>query len=142
MFIQNLFADPKAETSADATGAAGFEQYDWREFANQVSGTFFTEAILPTFVHEDPRYYTLGRGGFFRRAPYAITRTVITKNDAGGEEFNISEIGGNVAEASLSNFYYPATSEKLIPVMFYGNSSWLLASGRIICLTQKVDRRA
>lgn len=90
------------------TGAAGFGRYYWRGFTDQVSGTFFTEAILPTLTHEDPRYYTLGKGGFFRRASYAITRTVITKNDAGGEEFNISEVGGNAAEASLSNFYYPS----------------------------------
>jgi hypothetical protein len=90
------------------TGAAGFGRYYWRQFADQASGTFFTEAIIPTLTHEDPRYYTYGRDGFFRRAYYAITRTVITKNDAGGEEFNISEIGGNAAEATLSNFYYPS----------------------------------
>ncbi len=90
------------------TGAAGFGRYYWREFTDQVSGTFFTEAIIPTITHEDPRYYTLGKDGFFRRAYYAISRTVITKNDAGGEEFNISEVGGNAAEAPLSNFYYPS----------------------------------
>lgn len=90
------------------TGAAGYGRYYWREFTDQVSGTFFTEAIIPTLTHEDPRYYTLGEKGFLRRATYAITRTVITKNDAGGEEFNISEIGGNAAEAALSNLYYPS----------------------------------
>ncbi|MEO8726872.1 MAG: hypothetical protein ABI383_12225 [Acidobacteriaceae bacterium] len=90
------------------TGAAGFGRYYWREFTDQVSGTFFTEAILPTLTREDPRYYTYGKDGFFQRAFYAISRTVITKNDAGGEEFNISEIGGNAAEATLSNFYYPS----------------------------------
>jgi hypothetical protein len=89
-------------------GAAGFGRYYWREFTDQVSGTFFTEAIFPTFTHEDPRYYTLGRSGFFRRVGYAISRTVITKNDRGTNEFNISEIGGNAAEAALSNLYYPA----------------------------------
>jgi len=49
------------------SGAAGFGRYYWREFTDQVSGTFFTEAIFPTFSHEDPRYYTLGKNGFFRR---------------------------------------------------------------------------
>ena len=39
---------------------------------------------------------------------YAISRTVITKSDRGANEFNISEIGGNAAEAALSNLYYPA----------------------------------
>jgi hypothetical protein len=89
-------------------GTAGFGRYYWREFTDQVSGTFFTEAIFPTLTHEDPRYYTLGKNGFFRRAGYAISRTFITKNDRGTNEFNISEIGGNASEAALSNLYYPA----------------------------------
>lgn len=90
------------------SGAAGFGRYYWRELADQTSGTFFTEAILPTLTHEDPRYYTYGKDGFWRRAYYAASRTFVTKNDAGGEEFNISEIGGNAAEAGLSNLYYPS----------------------------------
>lgn len=90
------------------SGATGFGRYYWRELADQTSGTFFTEAILPTLTHEDPRYYTYGKDGFWRRSFYAISRTFITKNDAGGEEFNISEIGGNAAEAGLSNLYYPS----------------------------------
>ena len=90
-------------------GLNGFRRYYWRGFADQVSGTFFTEAIFPTLTHEDPRYYTYGKNGFFRRASYALSRTVITKNDRGTNEFNISEIGGNASEAALSNLYYPAT---------------------------------
>jgi hypothetical protein len=98
---------------AFGTGAAGFRRYYWREFTDQVSGTFFTEAILPTLTHEDPRYYTLGKNGFFRRASYAFSRSVITRNDRGTDEFNISEIGGNASEAALSNLYYPASERGL-----------------------------
>ena len=36
------------------TGAAGFRRYYWREFTDQVSGTFFTEAILPTLTPRTP----------------------------------------------------------------------------------------
>jgi hypothetical protein len=90
------------------TGPAGFGRYYWRQFTDQVSGTFLTEAIFPTLTHEDPRYYTFGKNGFFKRASYAISRTFITKNDRGTNEFNISEIGGNASEAALSNLYYPA----------------------------------
>jgi hypothetical protein len=95
------------------TGAAGFGRYYWREFTDQVSGTFFTEAIFPTLTHEDPRYYTLGKNGFFKRASYAISRTFITKNDRGTNEFNISEIAGNASEAALSNLYYPAAERSI-----------------------------
>ena len=88
-------------------GAAGYGRYYWRAFVDQASGTFFTEAIVPSVTHEDPRYYTLGHGGFFRRTAYALSRVVITKTDSGGRTFNYSEIVGNAFEAGLSNAYYP-----------------------------------
>src|ERR1700730_10997374 len=90
------------------TGGAGFSRYYWRQFTDQASGTFFTEAVLPTLTHENPRYYNLGKNGFFKRASYTLSRTFITRNDRGTNEFNISEVGGNASEAALSNFYYPA----------------------------------
>jgi hypothetical protein len=88
-------------------GAAGYGRYYWRTFVDGVSGTFFTEAIVPAITHEDPRYYTMGQGGFFRRTGYAISRTFVTKTDSGGTSFNWSELLGNGLEAGLSNTYYP-----------------------------------
>jgi hypothetical protein len=88
-------------------GMAGYSRYYWRAFADQASGSFFTEALVPAVMHEDPRYYTRGHGGFFRRAGYALSRLVVTKTDSGGTRFNFSEIVGNGMEAGLSNFYYP-----------------------------------
>ena len=88
-------------------GAAGYGRYYWRGFADGVSGTYFTEAIVPALTHEDPRYYTMGTGGFLRRTEYALSRTFLTKTDSGGTSFNWSEVGGNGLEAGLSNAYYP-----------------------------------
>src|ERR1700686_23115 len=88
-------------------GIKGYGRYYWRTFVDGVSGTFFTEAIVPAITHEDPRYYTLGEGGFFRRAGYAISRAFVTKTDSGGTSFNWSEVAGNALEAGLSNAYYP-----------------------------------
>ena len=95
-------ADPEL-----GTGIKGYGRYYWRAFADGVSGTFFTEAIVPAITHEDPRYYTMGHGGFFRRLGYALSRTVVTKTDSGGRSFNWSEVAGNLLEAGLSNAYYP-----------------------------------
>ena len=94
-------------------GLAGYSRYYWRAFADQASGSFFTEAIVPAITHEDPRYFTLGHGGFFRRAGYALSRVVVTKTDSGGTGFNYSEIVGNGMEAGLSNFYYPPEERSL-----------------------------
>jgi hypothetical protein len=94
-------------------GLAGYNRYYWRAFVDQASGSFFTEAILPALTHEDPRYYTLGHGGFFHRAGYALSRVVITKTDSGGTSFNYSEMVGNGMEAGLSNLYYPPEERSL-----------------------------
>jgi hypothetical protein len=88
-------------------GVSGYARYYWRTYADGVSGSFFTEGIVPAITHEDPRYYTMGHGGFFRRTGYALTRVVITKTDSGGTSFNFSEVVGNGLEAGLSNAYYP-----------------------------------
>ena len=94
-------------------GMAGYSRYYWRAFADQASGSFFTEAFVPAVTHEDPRYYTLGHGGFFRRVKYALSRVVVTKTDSGGSSFNFSEIMGNGLEAGLSNLYYPPEERSL-----------------------------
>ena len=88
-------------------GMAGYGRYYWHTFVDGVSGTYFTEAIVPWVTHEDPRYYTLGHGGFFRRTGYALSRVVVTRTDEGSTSFNWSEVAGNAIEAGLSNAYYP-----------------------------------
>ncbi len=98
-------------------GGVAYLRYFWRTFADGVSGSYFTEAIVPSITHEDPRYYTLGHGGFFRRTGYALSRAVLTKTDSGGTSFNWSEVGGNALVAALSNAYYPP-QERGLPQTF------------------------
>jgi len=89
-------------------GAAGFGRYYWHSFADQGVGNYMTEAIVPAATREDPRYYTLGHGGLFRRSGYALSRLLVTRTDSGGSSFNFSEIVGNGAGAGISDLYYPA----------------------------------
>jgi hypothetical protein len=88
-------------------GASGYGRYYWHSFADQAVGNYFTEAIIPSIFRQDPRYYTLGHGGFFRRTGYALSRLAITKTDSGGTRINISELLGNAMGAGLSDAYYP-----------------------------------
>jgi hypothetical protein len=89
-------------------GAAGYGRYFWHTYLDQTSENYFVEFIVPVITHEDTRYYTLGSGGFWKRTGYSLSRAVITRSDAGHETFNISEIVGAGAAASLSNLYYPS----------------------------------
>ena len=89
-------------------GGKAFGRYYWHAVADQAVGNYMTEAIVPALTHEDPRYYTLGHGGFLKRTGYAVSRLLITRTDSGGRTFNISEIVGNGAGAGISDTYYPA----------------------------------
>ena len=92
-------------------GAAGYGRYLWHTFADQSIENYFVEFIVPAPAHEDIRYYTLGKGGFFKRTGYALSRAVITRSDAGTETFNFGEVIGAGAAAGVSNLYYP-TAER------------------------------
>jgi hypothetical protein len=97
----------QARQSTPEFGEDAYVKYYWHSFADQAVGNYFTEAIVPTVTRQDPRYYTLGHGGFFRRTGYALSRLLITRTDSGGNSFNFSEIVGNGAGAGISNLYYP-----------------------------------
>ena len=89
-------------------GARGYGRYYWHAVADQAVGNYLTEAIVPAVTGEDPRYYTLGHGGFFKRSGYAVSRLLITRTDSSGRTFNFSEVVGNGAGAGISDAYYPS----------------------------------
>lgn len=91
-------------------GAAGYGQYYWHNFVDGTIENYMVEAIVPTLTKEDPRYYTLGNGGFFKRTGYAVSRLLIARTDGGRNTFNISEVAGAGAAAGIGNAYYPSTS--------------------------------
>lgn len=89
-------------------GAAGYGRYYWHTFVDNADENYWVEFIVPVALHQDPRYYTLGRGGIFKRTGYSISRALITRTDAGNNTFNVSEVIGAGAAAGISNLYYPS----------------------------------
>jgi hypothetical protein len=89
-------------------GAKGYSKRLGAGFADAVTGDLISNAILPSLLHQDPRYYQLGKGGFLHRAGYSISRIFITRSDSGHNQFNISEIAGSAISAGISNAYHPA----------------------------------
>jgi hypothetical protein len=88
----------------------GFKGYTRRygsAVTDQDLGNYMTEAILPSLLREDPRYFRRGHGSFLLRAAYAASRVVVTRTDAGSSRFNTSEFLGNGIVASIGNLYYP-----------------------------------
>jgi hypothetical protein len=71
-----------------------------------------TAAVLPSLLHQDPRYYQLGRGGFWQRTKYAIGRLFIIRTDSGERQFNFSEVCGAGIAATISTYSYHPEADK------------------------------
>jgi hypothetical protein len=59
-------------------------------------------------------HHTFGKSGFIKRTGYAASRLFITRNEAGKNTFNFSEIVGAGAAAAISNSYYLAISNSCV----------------------------
>jgi hypothetical protein len=79
-------------------------------YADDFDGNLFGNAILPSLLHQDPRYFRLGHGTFTHRLLYSVATTVRTKGDNGKWEPNYSNVLGNLIGGAISNVYYPAAN--------------------------------
>jgi hypothetical protein len=87
-------------------GMAGYGRRIGTAYADQAIGNMMTEAIYPSLLREDPRYFRRGYGTPWSRTWYALTRVMVTRTDAGGTRFNFSEWVGNATAVAISNAYY------------------------------------
>jgi len=67
-------------------------------------------AILPSLLHQDPRYFYQGTGTTTSRALHALSNPFVCRGDNGRRQPNYSTIGGDLASASISNAYYPVSN--------------------------------
>jgi hypothetical protein len=79
-------------------------------YADDFDGNFWGNAVLPSLLHQDPRYFRLGHGTFRHRLIYSMETTVRTKGDNGKWEPNYSNVLGNLIGGAISNVYYPAAN--------------------------------
>jgi hypothetical protein len=100
----------QAENSEPGYGQ-GWEGYGKRyasAFADGTLENFMTSAVLPSILHQDPRFYQSSEGSVTHRAGYAVSRIFITRSDSGHKQFNYSEIFGSALSAGIStNTYHP-----------------------------------
>jgi len=88
-------------------GLQGFGEFYARSFGDQIIGSYVTEAVLPSMLREDPRYFRSGTGNFWRRISYAASRVVVTRADSGSSRLFVSEVAGNAVVVAATSFYYP-----------------------------------
>jgi len=88
-------------------GMKGYMQRFGQEYADGATDIMFGGAILPSLLHQDPRYYYQGTGTVKSRTMHALSNPFICKGDNGKWQPNYSSMGGDLASSALSNLYYP-----------------------------------
>ena len=107
-------------------GARGYGERFGANLARGSSEALFGNAILPSLLHQDPRYFYRGSGTKGSRAWHAIIAPFVCQGDNGKSQPNYSQWGGSLISASLSNTYY-ADSERGAGLVFrnFGTSMGL-----------------
>lgn len=104
-----LFAGEAQLTNSNRSfgqGGTGYGRYFGTAYGDLVIGDYMTEAVFPTLLHQDPRYFRRGTGSGWSRLGYAAKQIFWTHTDSGGTQFNYSEFVGNSVAVAISQGYY------------------------------------
>jgi hypothetical protein len=89
-------------------GAQGYAKRYAAAYADEALSRMIGSAIMPSLLHQDPRYFYRGTGSKKARAVYAISQAVICRGDNGKMQPNYSYVLGSFAAGGISNLYHPA----------------------------------
>jgi hypothetical protein len=91
-------------------GSEGYAKRFAASYADNLIDTMIGSAVLPSVLHQDPRYFYKGTGSISSRALYAISTVVMCRGDNGRWQPNYSNVAGNLISAGISNLYYPESN--------------------------------
>jgi Carboxypeptidase regulatory-like domain len=89
-------------------GIQGYAQRAGADFASGSTDIMIGGAVLPTLLHQDPRYFYKGTGSTTSRVLHALSGPLIARGDNGRWQPNFSSVGGDLASGAIANTYYPA----------------------------------
>jgi hypothetical protein len=95
-------------------GAKGYGQRLGANAAGGASDILIGGAVLPSLLHQDPRYFYQGTGTTNSRLKHALLSPFVCRGDSGKPQVNLSSLGGDLASSALSNIYYPRRAEALV----------------------------
>lgn len=103
-------AKQAANTPNFGQGAEGFGKRLGAVAADGATDIMIGGAILPSLLHQDPRYFYQGTGTTKSRLRHAILAPFLARGDNGRYQPNYSSMGGDLGSAALSNLYYPRSN--------------------------------
>lgn len=89
--------------------ARGFGERFGTGLADATTEDLIGNAILPSLLHQDPRYFYQGSGTKKSRAIHAMLAAFICKGDNGNWQPNYSTWGGSLISSAISTAYYPSS---------------------------------
>ncbi len=116
-------------------GAAGYGQRLGITAANSFTSIMIGGAILPSLLHQDPRYFYQGTGTNRSRLFHALSYPFICPGDNGRLQPNYSSLGGDLIAAGISNAYYPLSDRGASLVL--GNFAISIAEHVMYSLAQE-----
>ncbi len=99
-----------ADTPNYGQGAEGFGKRFGANAADGFVDIMVGGAILPSLLHQDPRYFYQGTGTTKSRILHALSWPFVCRGDNGQRQPNYSSMGGILASSALSNAYYPESN--------------------------------
>jgi Carboxypeptidase regulatory-like domain len=121
-------AQQAGDTPNYVQGAMGYGQRFGASYATGFTDIMVGEAILPSLLRQDPRYFYQGTGTKRSRVFHALSSPFICKGDNGKWEPNYSTVGGDLAAGAVSNLYYPQSNRGAGTVF---ENSLITAGGRM-----------
>jgi hypothetical protein len=99
-----------ASTPNYVEGLKGYGQRAGALYADGLTDLMLGGAILPSLLHQDPRYFYQGTGSKRSRMLHALFSPFVCRGDNGKWQPNYSSLGGNLASTAISEAYYPSSN--------------------------------
>lgn len=99
-----------ADTPDYGQGAQGYGKRVGAAAGDGATDILIGGAILPSLLHQDPRYFCQCTGTTKSRILHALSSPFVAKGDNGQSQPNYSSLGGSLASSAIANAYYPASN--------------------------------
>jgi hypothetical protein len=103
-------ANQAADYPDYSQGLKGYGQRFGAIYANDLTDIMVGGAVLPSILHQDPRYFYQGTGTTKSRLLHALSSPIIARGDNGRLQPNYSSLGGYLASGAIANAYYPESN--------------------------------
>jgi hypothetical protein len=103
--------------------------HDWNGFGKRAASEYGQyvlyagiESVVQVIHKEDPRYFRLGEGNFFRRTAHVIVRTFVAKKDGGGDTFALSLPAASFGSWAIATRWNPRSLRNAASIFEWGST--------------------